>query len=140
MFSQRVRHFMERSKRVMAPPGMTVAAAAKLMARKNVGALMVVEETRLVGIFTERDALFRVLAKGLDPKATTLADVMTASPVTVGPDESFGRALMIMFERGFRHMPVIENDVPIGMVSARNALDPDLEEFISEAQRRLSLR
>jgi CBS domain-containing protein len=101
---------------------------------------MVVEEKRLVGIFTERDAVFRVLAKGLDPKAARLAEVMTASPQTTGPDEVFGKALLLMHEGGFRHMPVIEDGVPIGMVSARSALDPEMEEFVSEAQRRISLR
>jgi CBS domain-containing protein len=140
MFSQRIRHVMERRKLLQAPPETTVAQAAKLMAKKNVGAVMVVAETRLVGIFTERDAVFRVLAKGRDPKATHLSEVMTASPHTVRPDESLGHALMQMHEGGFRHMPVVVDGVPVGMVSARSALDPDLEEFVSEAQRRISFR
>jgi CBS domain-containing protein len=140
MFSQRIRHVMDRRKLLKAPPETTVSAAAKLMAKKNVGAVIVVEEERLSGIFTERDAVCRVIAKGLDPKTTRLADVMTASPKTASPDDTFGRALLIMHENGFRHMPVVENGVPIGMISARSALDPDMEEFVSEAQRRLSLR
>lgn len=140
MFSQRIRHVMERRRLVQAASATTVAQAAKLMARKNVGAVMVVEEARLVGIFTERDAVFRVLAKGLDPKATRLGEVMTGEPQTVGPDETFGHALMQMHEGGFRHLPVVEAGLPIGMVSARSALDPDLEEFVSEAQRRISYR
>jgi len=140
MFSQRVKQVMERKKLLTAPPETTVSKAAKLMASKNVGAVMVVENERLVGIFTERDAVFRVMAKGLDAQATKLAEVMTNEPQTVDPDKSFGYALLMMHENGFRHVPVIENGKPIGIVSARNALDPDMEEFVSEAQRRKHIR
>lgn len=140
MFSQRIRTVMEQKKLVTAAPETTVAEAAKLMAKRNVGAVMVVEDGRLIGIFTERDAVFRVIAKGRDTKNTTLADVMTNAPQTVDPDKTFGYALLMMHENGFRHLPVIENGKPIGIVSARNALDPDLEEFVAEAQRRKHIR
>jgi CBS domain-containing protein len=140
MFEQRIRDVMERKKILVAPPETSVSKAAKLMAEKNVGAVMVVDKKRLVGIFTERDAVIRVIAQGRDARTTLLADVMTADPQTVAPDESFGHALLMMFENGFRHAPVLENGVPVGIVSARNALDPDLEEFISEAERRKHLR
>lgn len=140
MYSQRVRSVLEARKLLMAPPDTTVRDAAKSMARMKVGAVLVVEGTRLVGIFTERDAVFRVMAAGKDPKATRLADVMTREPCTVGPNELFGRALHLMHEHGFRHLPVVEDGEPIGIVSARSALDPDLEEFVSEARRRTSLR
>ena len=127
---------MEREKLLVAPPETTVSEAAALMARRQVGAVMVVEHEHLVGIFTERDAVFRVIARGRDAQTTRLADVMTAAPRTVDPDKSFGYALLLMSENGFRHVPVIENGKLIGIVSARNALDPDLEEFVSESQRR----
>jgi CBS domain-containing protein len=140
MFSQRIRSVMEKKKLVTAPPETTVSQAAKLMAKKNVGAVMVVEGERLVGIFTERDAVFRVIARGRDTQATLLSDVMTTSPQTVDPDKTFGFALLMMHENGFRHVPVIENGKPIGIVSSRNALDPDLEEFVAEAQRRKHIR
>lgn len=140
MFSQRIRSVMERKKLLTAPPGTTVSDAAKLMAKKNVGAVMVVEDERLVGIFTERDAVFRVIAKGRDTRTTLLEEVMTASPQTVDPDKSFGYALLMMHENGFRHVPVIENGKPIGIVSSRNALDPEMEDFVAEAQRRKHIR
>ena len=140
MFSQRIRSVMERKKLVTAPPGTTVSQAAKLMAKKNVGAVMVVEDERLIGIFTERDAVFRVIAKGRDTQTTVLADVMTTAPQTVDPEKTFGYALLMMHENGFRHVPVIENGKPIGIVSSRNALDPDMEEFVAEAQRRKHIR
>lgn len=140
MFSQRIRSVMERKKLLIAPPETTVSKAAKLMAKKNVGAVMVVDAEQLVGIFTERDAVFRVMARGLDATATPLADVMTTAPKTVDPDKTFGFALLMMHENGFRHVPVIEEGKPIGIVSARNALDPEMEEFVSEAQRRKHIR
>lgn len=140
MFSEQIRNVMERMKVVSAPPDTSVEAAAILMAERQVGAVLVVEQKRLVGIFTERDVVFRVVAAGRDPRATRLAEVMTREPMTVAPDDSFGYAMLVMHENGFRHMPVIQNGEPVGVVSARNALDPDLEEFESEAQRRKSFR
>jgi CBS domain-containing protein len=140
MFGMSVRSVMERKKVLTASPAETVARAAKRMAKRNVGAVMVVEAGRLVGIFTERDAVYRVLATGRDPAATRLAEVMTPAPKTVGPDDSFGYALMLMHENGFRHAPVVEAGQAIGIVSARGALDPDLEEFEHEARRREHLR
>ena len=139
MFSQPVRAVMGQKQLVTALPETTVRQAAELMARNKVGALMVVECKSLVGIFTERDALFAVIAQGLNPETTRLADVMTTSPQTVGPEKSFGYALLVMQEKGFRHLPVVEEGKLIGIVSVRNALDPDLEEFIHESQRRALL-
>lgn len=131
---------MEHRKILKAPPEISVHAAARLMAKRKVGAVMVVEHKRLVGIFTERDAVFRVVAKGRDARTTPIAEVMTRTPQTLSPDDLFGHALLLMHENGYRHIPVVENGEPIGMVSSRMALDPDLEEFISETQRRKHLR
>jgi CBS domain-containing protein len=131
---------MERKRVLIAQPETTVSAATKLMARKKVSAVMVVENGRLVGIFTERDAVYRVMAKERDARTTSLAEVMTPDPITVTPDESFGYAMLMMYEHGFRHAPVIEDSRPVGMISARKALDPDLEEFVAEAQRRKHIR
>lgn len=131
---------MRRRNVLKAAPQTLVSKAAKLMADKNVGALMVVERDRLVGIFTERDVVFRVVALGLDPRTTAVSAVMTEAPQTVGPDAPLGYALLLMHENGFRHLPVVENDKPIGIVSARSALDPDLEEFAVEAARRKRYR
>ncbi len=140
MYAARISEVMDRKRRLVAARETSVARAAKLMAKKNVGAIMVVEDKRLVGIFTERDAVFRVIAEGRDPRATRLDEVMTPQPATVTPEETFGRALLLMFEGGFRHVPVVKNGEPVGIVSSRSALDPDMEEFVSETQRRLSLR
>ena len=99
------------------------------MQEQNIGALLVVDGSRLIGIFTERDALFRVLAAGRDPAATRLAEVMTPQPQTIHPDEPFLHALRIMHKGGFRHLPVTEFDRPLGVVSVRDALDDDLYEL-----------
>ena len=140
MYAARISEVMDRKRRLVAPRDTSVARAAKLMAKKNVGAIMVVEDKRLVGIFTERDAVFRVIAEERDPRATRLDEVMTPQPATVTPDETFGKALLLMYEGGFRHVPVVKNGEPVGIVSSRSALDPDMEEFVSEAQRRIHLR
>ena len=127
---------MEPRKVLKAPPDTLVAKAAKLMAKKNVGAIMVVEGERLVGIFTERDVVFRVVAPGLDARTTRLAEVMTPAPETVDPGKPLGYALLLMQQRGFRHLPVIEDGKIVGIVSSRSAMDPELEEFVSEVHRR----
>ncbi len=136
MFNLPIRTVMKQQNYLTAPPETTVSEAAELMVSKNVGAVMVIEQERLVGIFTERDAVFRVIAKGRDARSTRLAEVMTLAPQTVDPAKPFGLALLMMHEHGFRHVPVVVDGKPIGIVSARHALDPDLEEFVSEAQRR----
>src|SRR4051812_21511260 len=90
-----VREAMERRKVLTASPETTVAYAAKLMAKRNAGAVMVVVDEQLVGIFTERDVVFRVVARELDPEATAIGIVMTPAPQTIGPDEPLGRALLV---------------------------------------------
>jgi CBS domain-containing protein len=115
----------------------TVREAARMMKKAKVGAVMVVDaDGRLAGIFTERDALFRLIAEGRDPAHTHLADVMTEHPQTISGDKPFHHALMMMFENGFRHVPVVENGRPVGMVSARDMLGPELADLESEVQRR----
>ena len=135
-----IKSVIEPRKLVVAGPDTSVSEAARLMKEGKVGAVLVVEGGLLIGIFTERDALFRVMAGGLDPDSTLLRDVMTRDPTTVTPDESFGYALLLMHENGFRHAPVVEQGRPVGVVSARHALDPDLEEFTAEAERRKAIR
>ncbi len=121
---------------LVAAPTTTVAKAAQLMADQNVGAVLVVDGERLLGIFTERDVVFRVVAKGLDPAVARLSDVMTREPATIEPEAPFGYALILMQEKGFRHLPVLSGGRPVGIVSSRSAMDPELQEFRSETFRR----
>ena len=112
--------------------GITVADCAQRMKAANAGAVLVVEKDRLLGILTERDILVRVVAAHQDPNTTLVADVMTPDPQTISPDKPFDHALHIMYERGFRHLPVIADGRPVGMVCASDALGPELEGFKSE--------
>jgi CBS domain-containing protein len=139
MFDNPVRSVMQRQKLLKAAPKTSVGKAAKLMAAKNVGAVIVIEDDNLVGILTERDVVFRVVARGLDAETTPIADVMTRAPHTIGPDKPFGYALLVMQENGFRHLPVTQDGKTIGIVSSRSAMDPEMEEFVSEANRRKHL-
>jgi CBS domain-containing protein len=131
-----IRAITEQGETATAPPSLTVSEAARLMKEKRVGAVLVVEDGRLTGIFTERDVLYRVVAEGRDVQATRLADVMTRNPQTIHPDKPFPDALHMMHEGGYRHVPVVEDGKPIGIISARDALGPELEDFIYEILRR----
>jgi CBS domain-containing protein len=127
---------IENQEILTAPSTATISDAARLMKQKKTGALMVCDKGRLVGVFTERDALFRVMAEERDPKTTLLAEVMTANPQTIGPDKTLGHALHMMYEGGFRNVPVVKKGRPIGMVSAHDALGPELKEFVAEMDER----
>ena len=135
MTQRTVKQIIEGQEPVTAPATTTVHEAALLMKRRNVGALMVVEGEKLVGVFTERDGLFRVLAEGLDSKTTELAAVMTANPQTIDADSVFTSALQMMHDGRYRHLPVVEDGRLIGVVSVRDALGPELESFVYEMLR-----
>lgn len=112
---------------ITSTPETSVRAACRLMAEKRIGALLVVEKGRIAGIFTERDALNKVLATSLDPDATLLQQVMVRDPQTIRADKPLAHALYMMAEGGFRHVPVVDDQgLPVGMVSARDALGQDV--------------
>ena len=136
MNERTIRQIIENQTLLTAPAGTSVSDAAALMKQSKVGAVLVVQEGGLAGIFTERDAVFQVLAEGRDPQTTLLASVMTHAPTTISPDRPFGHALHLMFEGGFRHVPVVEDGKLIGIVSARDALSSDLAQFESDLAER----
>lgn len=113
-----------------------VLDVAQRMRERKTGAILVMHDDALVGIFTERDALTRVIAEGLDPTITPLAEVMTREPLTVTSDKPFRSALHLMYENGFRHLPVMDDGQPIGVVSARDALGIDLVQFERDLDQR----
>ena len=127
-----ISEIIENQQLLALPSTTSVSEAAERMRRQKVGAVAVVADGRLVGVFTERDALFRVVAEGRDARTTPLAEVMTRDPQTIHPAKPFGHALHMMFEGGFRHVPVVEDGRPVGIVSARDALGPELREFVSD--------
>ncbi len=114
---------------------MNVRAACRLMAEKKIGALLLVDNNRIAGIFTERDALNKVLAGGLDPDSTQVSQVMVKDPQTIRADKPLAYALQFMADGGFRHVPVVDADgTPLGMVSARDALGNDMVQLERDLQ------
>jgi len=102
----------------MLPPSATVMRACQGMRDRRVGAVLIVgDDRRLLGIFTGRDAVCRVLAEGKNPTKITLAEVMTRKPDTIPPRITAIEALRLMQDGGYRHLPVIERDQVIGVVS-----------------------
>ena len=106
---------------VTLPTDTSIRHAAIVMSEHNIGAVPVVDDGRLVGIFTERDILRRVVARDLDINGTTLGQVMTPNPQTTAANRPVSHALHLMHEAGYRHMPVVEDGRLIGMISARDA-------------------
>jgi len=101
-------------------PRDTARAAAGMMREKKIAAVLVMESDQLVGIITERDMTARVVAAGRDPDATLCADIMTANPDTLSPDDTASDALSMMRERNYRHLPVVTGSRVVGMVSVRD--------------------
>lgn len=100
------------------PVTASVRAAAEAMAAKRAGSVVVLNHLgQIAGVFTGRDAIKRVLAKGLDAAKTTLGDVMTTPVVTIGPERSSLDALQIMWQGDFRHLPVVRNGKVLGVVT-----------------------
>ncbi len=100
------------------PPATTVQEACRCMQKQKVGAVLVAEGgDRLVGIFTGRDAVGRVLAAGRDPVKTKVADVMTPKPDTLPPGKMAIEALRLMSDGGYRHIPVVEKGKLVGVIS-----------------------
>ena len=105
------------SKVTSVAPTATVAEAAATMNGEKIGAVIVLDRQKLVGIFTERDVLVRVVGDARDPMTTKVSEVMTAAVHSVGPATSIDEALQVMSERRFRHIPVQENGQVLGLIS-----------------------
>jgi CBS domain-containing protein len=117
-------------------PGASVHEAACAMTRANCGSVLIIDTANtLLGILTERDLMTRVVAKALDPAKTSTGEVMTRSPHCVGPETKVPDAVLIMIERGFRHLPVVaENNRILGVFSARDALPREINAAVSLAE------
>jgi CBS domain-containing protein len=98
-------------------PATSLVDAARRMHERRVGAVVVTEGDRLVGIVTERDVLRAVATGGIDG---SVGDAMTHAPDTIGPDESAGHAAALMIHGGFRHLPVVDGEAVVGMLSIRD--------------------
>ena len=104
------------------PVTVTVSEAVQEMNRRKIGSVLVMEGGVLVGIFTERDVLMRVVAADRDPKTTPVAHVMTRSPVTIHSSMTIEEVMDLHSGKHFRHLPVVENGRVIGMISVRDIL------------------
>ena len=117
-------------------PTATVYSAACVMTRANCGSVLVIDTSNtLLGIVTERDLMTRLVAKSLDPATTTVADIMTRGPLCVVPETKVADAVLIMIERGFRHLPVVtDSNKILGVFSVRDALPREVQTAQSLAE------
>jgi len=99
-------------------PDTSITESVRLMNDQNIGALLVMEDDKLVGIFTERDALNKVLPEGIDPISTKISEVMTKDPVCVDPSTTVEEAMSIVTNRKVRHLPILHNGKLVGIVSS----------------------
>jgi CBS domain-containing protein len=120
-----VRHHMS-SNLVSVETSLSIIEVAQLMVDRNVGAVLVLGDGQLTGILTERDVL-RAVARGLRDD-TRVADCMTAHPETIGPDDTTEHAVVLMLHGGFRHLPVVQGDNLVGVISIRDLVPLLLED------------
>ena len=124
----RLRHVLERRRVVSAAPGESVHAVAARMSEAAVGAIPIFDGDRLVGIFSERDLMTRVVVPRRDPDRTAVGEVMTHEVVTATLDEHVDSCVDKMRRAGCRHLPVIASGRVIGVLSLRDLLRDELEE------------
>jgi CBS domain-containing protein len=129
----KLRHVVQRLNMISVSPNAPVLEAAASMTEGRVGAIPVLDDAdRLVGIFSERDLMTRVVVAGRDPRQTRVAEVMTHEVVTAALDDSVDRCLEKMRGAGCRHLPVVEGGRVISMLSMRDLLLDEIEEQTEE--------
>lgn len=137
MRNRRIKDLIARQTLLSVGPDETAREAARKMAARNVAAALVADaDGQLLGIFTERDMLHRVVAEGLDPDRTKVSQVMTARPHAIAPDASGLEAMRVMQERHVRHLPVAVDGRALGIVSIRDFLGAEVDEARHEQDRR----
>ena len=110
---------------ILAGMGENVREVARRMSDRNIGAVAVLENDRLVGVFSERDVMSRVVAMGLNPDDTAIESVMTREIVVGDPDDNLDQALQKMHAVGSRHLPIVSEGKLVGMISLRDLLEVD---------------
>jgi|SRR5690606_6890641 len=114
-----VKHILKNKPDIVhsATPEVSVFDALKIMMEKNISALLVIESGKLLGIFTERDYARKIILQGKSSKETPIHEVMTKNPHTITRDETVDHCMQLMTHRHFRHLPVVEGNTVIGMLS-----------------------
>ncbi len=126
---------ISRKRVISVAPQASVRDAACVMTRANCGSVLVMEPPDiLLGILTERDLMTRVLARGLDPDKTTAREIMTPNPICIGPETRVSDAVVLMLERGFRHLPLVAGSKILGVFSVRDALPREIGTAMSQTE------
>ena len=112
----------------------SVSEAARIMSEHNIGAVPVLVDGEVAGVFSERDIMNRVVATGLDPRKTRVSEVMSTEVWAVGPGESLESCMVLMKMHGVRHLPIIERNRLIGVVSLRDILLHEVTEMDGEVR------
>jgi CBS domain-containing protein len=115
-------------------PDVTVLEAARLMTARGIGGLVVLEDARLAGIFTERDILRRVVTAERDPATTRVREVMTSPVLTVDPSVKVRACRATFTERRIRHLPIVEGDEVVGMITSGDVIAYEAEEARTAAE------
>jgi CBS domain-containing protein len=120
-------------------PDTSVTECVRLMTAEKIGALIVLDGERLIGMFTERDALNKVLAAGLDPGNTTVAEVMTRNPIWIPPTTTVGDAMELITRRRFRHLPIVDNGKVLAVISSGDLTHWLVQDKIGEVKELVDL-
>ena len=131
--------FNEREKIHSVGPNTLVTECVRTMTARNIGALVVMDGEKLVGIFTERDALNKVLAAGLEPGKTKVSDVMTKDPYSIPPTTTVGEAMELVTKRRFRHLPIVKNGKVLAVISSGDLTHWLVKEQVGEVQELVDL-
>jgi len=115
-------------------PNTLVTECVRTMSTKKIGALIVLDGERMVGIFTERDALNKVLAAGLEPSKTKVSEVMTKDPYSIPPTTTVGEAMELVTKRRFRHLPIVKNGRVLAVVSSGDLTHWLVKDQVGEVQ------
>lgn len=126
----KVRNILEAKGRVVysVEPTVMVLRAIELMCEKNIGGLLITENGKLAGIFTERDYARKLILKGKSSKDTPIGELMTPNPFTVSPDTSIDQCMQMMTDKHIRHLPVTEGDQLVGMISIGDVVRQVIQE------------
>jgi CBS domain-containing protein len=133
LFREPIKTLHLRAGRVAVPLGTTIGQAARVMKERRIGCVLVEDGGKLVGIFTERDILTKLVGTGYDPARVQVDGVMTRDPETLTPDDPIAFAMQLMSVGGFRHVPLVDADRrPVGILSVKDIVDYLVEHFPRE--------